>query len=170
MEWSAPTRAVLLAGLALTCVYTDVSRGKIYNKIVLPFVPIGLALWAVTGGWDGIVYGLAGLGIGAITLLIAGGLRWIAPGDAKLLTAIGALMGPAFVGSAMVFAGLAGGLIGLTMMARRRLIRQWAAGSVLAWSAHLPISSFWIDRAGFMPYSIPIAMGCAIAGIYPLWR
>ena len=170
MDWSLLIRATLLASLALTCVYTDVHRGKIYNKIVLPFIPIGLVLWAVTGGWDGVVYGLAGMGVGGIALLLAGALRWIAPGDAKLLTAIGALTGPAFVGSVMVFAGLAGGLIGLTMMARRRLLKQWAASSVLAWSAHLPISSFWANRAGCMPYSIPIAIGCAIAGIYPLWR
>ena len=170
MDWSGAIRAALLASLALTCVYTDVHRGKIYNKIVLPFIPIGLALWAMTGGWGGFVHGLAGMGVGGIALLIAAGPRWMAPGDAKLLTAIGALTGPAFAGSAMVFAGLAGGLIGLTMMTRRRLLKQWAAGSVVAWSAHLPVSSFWADRAGFIPYSIPIAIGCAMAGIYPIWH
>lgn len=170
MDWSGSVRMALLAGVALACVYTDVHSGKIYNKIIIPFIPIGIALWAITEGWGGVVYGLAGMGIGAIALLIAGVLRWIAPGDAKLLVTIGALMGPAFVGSTMVFAGLAGGLIGLTMMARMRLLKEWATGSVVAWSAHLPISSFWASRAGFMPYSIPIAIGCAMAGIYPIWR
>lgn len=167
MEWSL--KAALLASLVLVCVYTDVRGGKIYNKIVLPFIPIGLAMWGVTDGWSGFVQGLAGMGVGGIALLIAGGPSWMAPGDAKLLTAIGALMGPGFVGSAMVFAGLAGGLMALIMMARRRLLKQWATSSAVAWSAHLPMSSCWSERAGFMPYSIPIAIGCAVAGIFPIW-
>lgn len=169
MEWSIAVRTALAAGMVLVSLYTDVRSGKIHNKFVLPLVPVGLVLWGVSDGWIGLLHCLAGIAVGGIALLIAGGPRWMAPGDAKLFTAIGALMGPDFVGSAMIYAGLAGGVLALAMMARKRLLKQWATSSAVAWSAHLPVSSFWAGRAGFMPYSIPIAIGCAIAVFCPLF-
>jgi len=165
MDASELTRTALLLSLLSVSVYTDVRHGKIFNKVVLPCIPVGFAIWTVSDGADGALAALAGIGVGCIGLFVAGVFGWIAPGDAKLLVAVGSLMGARFVGTAMILGALAGGVIGLAIMIRRRLLGRWATGMAIAMGAHLPVSNLWVERAGYIPYSIPIAIGCALAGV-----
>jgi prepilin peptidase CpaA len=144
-------------------VYTDLRYGKILNKFVLPCVPLGLVLGGIANGWDGILLSLGGIAVGSIALLIAGAVRWIAPGDAKLILAIGALTGARFVGWTMVCTALAGGVIALIFLTRKRLLKPLAATAMAAWASHLPVSTVWSARAGHIPYSLAIAAGAVSA-------
>ena len=111
--------------------------------------------------------GLIGLAAGSIALVVAA-CKWIAPGDAKLMMAVGALMGAPYVGWAALFGGAAGGVMALAVLAKRGMLRRWATSTATAWALRLPASTLWTERAGYLPYSIPIAIGCALAGFYPL--
>jgi prepilin peptidase CpaA len=159
----------LLVTVVSISVYTDLRSGKILNKIVLPCVPLGLLIWGIADGANGILFSLGGMAIGSIALLLAAALRWIAPGDAKLILAIGALTGARFVSSAMVYCALAGGLMALIFLARKRLLMPLAAGAMAAWANQLPFSTVWATRAGYIPYSFAIAAGVALASFFPLW-
>ena len=164
----------LLAGTAAlivvlgTSIYTDLRYAKIFNRFVLPCVPAGLLIWGIGQGWSGVLFSLEGIGVGAVALVIAT-VGWLAPGDAKLIVAIGALTGPYFVGTTMLYGAIAGGLMALAIMMRKRLLRDWAMGTATAVAAHIPVSSAWSRRAGFMPYSLAIAAGALTAAFLPLW-
>ena len=158
-----------IGALAVTVgmsVLTDIACGKIYNKVVLTAVPVGILIWGAAEGWPGVLKSLSGIAVGSIALLFAGGLKWIAPGDAKLIVAIGALMGAAYVGWAMLFGAVAGGVLALMILAKRRLLKTWLWNTAAAWTARLPLSTFWAERSGYLPYSVPIAVGCAAAALY----
>jgi prepilin peptidase CpaA len=155
--------------MVAVAVYTDLRFGKIYNKLVLPLVPVGLMIWGITMGWDGIILSLGGIAIGIMALLLAGTLRWIAPGDAKLILALGALTGARFTSMAVVYCALAGGLIALIYLARKRILKPFAANAIAAWANQLPLSTVWAGRAGYIPYSFAVAAGVACASAFPLW-
>jgi len=159
----------LLAVVLCICIYTDLRQGKILNKVVLPCVPFGVLIWGIADGWDGILLSIGGIAVGSIALLVAGTLKWIAPGDAKLILAIGALTGARFVGSAMVYSALAGGLMAVIYLSRKRLLRPLAASVATAWVNQLPLSTVWATRAGYIPYSFAVAAGVLLAGLFPLW-
>jgi prepilin peptidase CpaA len=161
-------RVVLALVLAIS-VYTDVRYGKILNKVVLPCVPAGLLIWGVGAGFDGLLFSLEGMAVAVIALLVAATLRWIAPGDAKLILAVGVLAGPAFVASTMLLGALAGGAIAIAMLVRRHLLMPMAKSAAVAYGSRIQFSTVWSTRAGYMPYSVPIALGAVAAQMLRLW-
>jgi prepilin peptidase CpaA len=165
---TAISGAVLIVLLAVS-VYTDLRYAKIFNKFVLPCIPLGLVIWGVGESWGGVIFSLQGLAVGCIALLISATMRWLAPGDAKLIAAIGALTGPGFVGSTMIFGAAIGGVMALAILLRKRMLGQWAAGTAVAFAGRLPVATAWTNRAGFMPYSLAIASGAILAAFLPLW-
>jgi len=169
MSLSAAFSGAILIALLAISVYTDVRYAKIFNKFVLPCIPLGLLIWGLGDGWAGVIFSAQGLGVGSIALLISATTRWLAPGDAKLIAAIGALAGPAFVGSTMIFGAAVGGVVALGILLRKRMLGQWAAGTAVAFAARLPVSTAWTNRAGYIPYSLAIASGAILATFLPLW-
>lgn len=89
MEVVTPQLVVTLAGCAVAVV-TDLRTGKIYNKLTLPMIALGLAMNASLAGWQVGVVGLLAATAIHYTLWVLGVQKG---GDAKLLMGIGALMG-----------------------------------------------------------------------------
>ena len=121
-------RYICLLALAVTCVYTDMARGRLYNPVTIGGVVVGLALafWL-----DGTTRGLPHLKEALLALLAGGGLLFLlyltgglGAGDVKFMAAVGALGGTwRFVLLAMVYTALVGAAIGLgTLIWRRRLL------------------------------------------------
>jgi prepilin peptidase CpaA len=162
-------RAAVLGLVLSISVFTDVRYGKILNRVVLPCVPLGLLIFGLGAGWTGVLFSLEGMGVASIALLVAATLKWVAPGDAKLILAIGALTGPTFTASTMVLGSLIGGIIALLMLARRRLLASMATSAVVAFGSRMPFSAVWSARAGYMPYSVAIALGAIAAAIAGMW-
>lgn len=136
MSTWALAREILLVALLLASVVDDLRRRRISNWLTLPALLLALALALAEGGWGGLTHGLAGALTGAG---VAGGLfvvLWlftggIGGGDAKLMTAVGALVGfPAALG-VLLFVSIAGGVQG-----------------VLAFAASRPASKRWLHRIG----------------------
>jgi prepilin peptidase CpaA len=160
---------VVLALVLSVSVYTDVRYGKILNNIVLPCVPLGLIIWGVSCGSAGLLISLEGMAIAVIALFVAAVPRWIAPGDAKLILAIGAVTGPGFTASTMLFGAVIGGGIALAMLARKHLLMPIAKSAAVAFGSGTRFSTVWSTRAGYMPYSVAIALGAVGAQVAGLW-
>lgn len=104
-------------------VYTDLRRGKIENKVVLPAMLIGLIIDYVAGGWNAVFAGVKmGLLITALLyiLFIVGGLG---AGDIKLLAVIGVLF-PDEIISVTVLAFILAGIWSVGMIIIRMIRRE----------------------------------------------
>ena len=115
--------AVLLITVGI-CLVTDIREQKIYNKVLLPALILGLAGNVFFHGLPGLTSSLAGflLGMGLLILpFFAGG---IGAGDVKLMGVIGILKGPAFVFQAFLATAIVGGIIALIILAGKKEL--WA--------------------------------------------
>ena len=125
MDISTTLRIVMTAVMLLIAAiaaYTDIRGRYVPNWLVLPAIPVGLALNISASGWDGLIS--SGLGI-----LICGGvffamfvLGGMGAGDVKLMAAIGALAGWPGAVYVLVYTVISGGVIAIgALVVRGRL-------------------------------------------------
>ncbi len=105
-----PTLAVLAVAT-----FTDLRSRRIPNWLVLPFFVVGVAVSCWLNGWQGLGQSLGGAGLGLLLYGILFFMGGMGAGDVKLCAAIGAWIGPMQLIYALVFTGLAGGLMALGM-------------------------------------------------------
>jgi prepilin peptidase CpaA len=132
--------------------FTDLRSRRIPNWLVLPFLPLGIAVSTWFHGWHGLEQSLAGAGLG---ILIYGILYWkfgMGAGDVKLSAAIGAWIGPNQFLIALVLTALAGGLVVL-IWAAARTVSRWLRSEKSGQFA----SGRLLDSK--MPYAPAIAIG-----------
>jgi len=117
--------------LFVLCVatFTDLRSGRIPNWLVIPFLLAGIAVSPWRPDWQGNMHGFAGLGLG---LLVFGFLFWLGGmggGDLKLCAALGAWIGPMQLFFAMVYAGMAGGIMVLCWAAFGGFFKELFTGA-----------------------------------------
>ena len=134
----------------------DVYRYRIPNVLTFTAMGIGLAYHAGVGpDARGLAFSISGL---TLLLVIGFGLfsrGWLGAGDAKLLGAVGALLGPRAGLSAYLYASAFGGLWALAW------VRLTAPGG--PWAAALREA-----RGRPIPYGFAIAAGTVAAIAFPL--
>jgi len=127
--------SVLLVLVLLGASWTDLRSRRIPNWLTVSGVVAGLAIRAWMGP-SAVLSGLLGVALAlllALPFLVAGALGG---GDAKLLMAVGAFMGPGDLASASLVIAVTGGVVALVEAARRgvllptlascgSLIRSW---------------------------------------------
>jgi Flp pilus assembly protein protease CpaA len=174
-------RHVCLLALAVTCAYTDLARGKLYNVVTLGGLATGLALaylldcvaphtnfhFPLTTYLVRAALGAA-LGGGVLFLLyLAGGFD---AGDVKMMAAVGALGTPtvtrsgpadpyAFVLWALFYTALAGAAIGLGLLIWRGRLRQGLKDSLRALVSFRKTRREEIPAEATLPYGLAIAIG-----------
>ncbi|WP_071394552.1 A24 family peptidase [Bacillus tuaregi] len=109
------TTFILFTALIISF-FTDVKDRRIFNIITFPAMIIGILIHTMTNGLDGLVFSMMGLGTGFALLIIPYALKGMAAGDVKLLMAIGALKGTAFVIGSFLYIAIAGGIIALAIL------------------------------------------------------
>jgi len=114
------------------CSVTDLRRRRIPNAVTLPACAAGLLLGLVRGGLRGLESAALGTLAGFGLLVVPALLGWVGAGDAKLLAALGAFLGPAGVLEAAVYGTLAGGIAGLAVLVRSGQAREGLKSLVLA--------------------------------------
>lgn len=132
-DWITASILVILLG---TAVYTDLRFGKIYNKLTLSCIIIGLTLNAAANGWTGLLHSLAGVVFVLVLYLAFAPLAGIGGGDVKLLMAVGALVGLPLTLNltdnlflrAVLFTAIIGGVLSLVVMARHRAMLATTKG------------------------------------------
>ena len=119
---------LLVVGLAtLVAAATDVWRFKVYNLLTLPLLALGLAASAALGGWAGLWSGLLGAGFGFAILVVFFALGGVGAGDVKLLTAVGAWLGPWWTTHVFIASALAAGAYAVALLLVRRGVLALAA-------------------------------------------
>lgn len=128
--------AAMLGPVLAVAVYTDLKSQRIPNGLTFPAMCCALAHHGLARGADGLLFGLAGLGLGLALMLGPYLSGLMGAGDVKLMAAVGALLGPGPGLEAFLYACLAGGIYALAVLARRRDLLARLARSL--WNA------FWL--------------------------
>ncbi len=175
-----PEQTIYSAG-ALLCASVaaafDIRERRIPNLLCGPSIVLGILLHGVLGGWGQAASSvLAGVLAGsAFTLFyFAGGMG---AGDVKLITAVGCWIGLAPLGLTLLATATVGSLLALGLAIRRKQLHQTFAnlGSILAHHSQEglkphPELNLNNPQALRLPFAVPIATGCLIAGCAVLWR
>ena len=169
MELSA-VGLVMLVGAAAAM---DVAWRRIPNVLTLTGLCVALGLRAMGGG-PAVLDGLAGAGMGLALSFPLFALGGMGGGDVKLITAVGAFLGPIQLIYALLATALIGGLLALIVSARRGALRRVvrSSGGVattllagLAMRADLKsLPTLETEGAIRIPYGVPIALG-AVFGL-----
>lgn len=165
MDHIAATAALL--ALILLASVSDLRTRRIPNALTVSGLGIALALRGAAGA-EPLAGGLAGAAIAfvpAVLLVIVGGLGG---GDAKLLAAVGAFVGPAALPTTLFVTAVVGGAMGAVVVLRRgalgvtvarcRAIVGRAAGISIE-----PLPRLGTPGAIAIPYGVAIGAG-ALAG------
>lgn len=155
---------ILLALLLCAVLVQDISTKKIKNRFNLFSLVISFLCVAWTKEirlWDAL--------LGFFCSLFLGLLLWrigaIRAGDAKFMWTIGVLKGWRSFLLSMMYAILAGGVIGLLIIFfkkdwKRRAKRLWSYLSLLFMLKQMP--RYKAEEPEEFPFSIPLAIGCVI--------
>ena len=165
--------ATALTGLTLLlvaiAVYTDVRWGKIFNALTAPGMVLGLTLNSIRDGPTGLLFSLAGIGLGlGLFMLSCMFGRILGGGDIKLLIAVGAFQGASFLVWAVFCAAIIGGLLAIVLALRHGILLEklktlfTSCYLRLAWRVPMDIQD---DEAAGprLPYAIAISFGTLAA-------
>lgn len=120
--------AIALAAVLALAAAVDLRTRRIPNVLTLG-AALGFLAWRVAfQGADGLLLGLAGLGLGLGLMLAPYALGVMGGGDVKLMAVVGAALGPAGALWSFLFTSLLGGVYALAVL----LLRREALGRTLA--------------------------------------
>ena len=151
----------------------DVRTRRIPNALTVGGLFVALLLRAPLGG-PAMLAGLGGAGLALALSLPLFALGGLGGGDAKLLVAAGAFLGPQGLLTAALAAGILGGLMAVVTIVRRSV---WLP--VLLNCRDLLINLVTLGRAGErpsldspgavkIPYGVAISLGTLVAWFTPL--
>jgi len=155
----------MLTLLAIATI-TDLHHRRIPNWLVVPFLAGGVVVLTANEGPRGLARSMGGIALAVAVTGILCWLRGMGLGDLKLCAAVGAWIGPAQLGIALVATGISGGVLALIWAGCHRSL-----GKSLDGSSDI-VSGFWtrgvrphpdlvLDNASArtMPYAPAIAIG-----------
>lgn len=176
-----PFPAVVVVSAAVAAAVTDIWKFRVYNLLTVPLLVAGILYHSAFGGWDGLKESVCGMlcGFGVLTMFcLLGGMGW---GDAKLLAALGAWMGPEGVFYIFVASSIAGGVFAVYLVVRHgQLSETWlrlkivcyrlaAVGRYLGADDGVVMEAGGrVDRRRVIPFAAMMCIG-VIATLLWLW-
>ena len=153
-----------LAAVVLVAVWSDIRTRRIPNALTVAGWAVAMALRAVDGP-QALLLGIGGTAIAVVVALpfvAAGGLGG---GDAKLLAAVGAFLGPEQLLVALLITALAGGVIATVLAIHRGALYESLVGagallgSMFGFAVERPRRTIRTPGSLSIPYAVPIAIG-----------
>lgn len=161
---------VLAAGMAIA-VWSDLKAQRIPNLLSVSLLVSGLIVnMFEPGGLSRAIIGvLVGLAVGIFLWL----LGVIKAGDAKLMAAIGAVVGWKWLFSTLCWAVLIGMGIGFVILLKKRELFSrlkwvWDYGKTMLWTRKFSPYQSKEGTEGELPFAVPLAIGCILTYYIPL--
>ena len=147
MFGQVPFPMLVVGIVAMIAAATDLWKFKVYNALTFPAILLGLVVSGWVGGADGLVSSVLGAALGFGLLVVFFAFGGVGAGDVKLLTAVGAWLGPALTLQVFLASALACGAYALVLIAIRDGLGTLVMKTALLVSA-------------FPPLAIPHGEGC----------
>ncbi|MCI0337244.1 MAG: A24 family peptidase [Acidobacteria bacterium] len=176
MDWYL-IYAAALTFFVVAVSFFDLRERRIPNFLVFPAALIGLVFNLLWRGWDGLIFGLKGIGLAFLLLLIPYMVGGMKAGDVKFLMAIGAFTGAIDVVRALLatllcyplfaaFAVIKEGKLKITWLRFRRVLWNFLGfflPSVKLYAIHLDGQDDKSIASVRTPFGVAIALGTMIA-------
>lgn len=144
----------------------DLASRRIPNWLNASLLLTGLGARAATGSAAEVGWGAVGALVGLAIFFVPFALRWFGAGDAKLICAMGAWLGPAGIAWAALYGVAAGGVLALivALVGGRELRREVATNMrVFAATGAAPAVG---PRARSRQVPLAVALGAAGIGVF----
>jgi prepilin peptidase CpaA len=167
LRLTVPAMLIVLLAVA---VYSDMRHGKVYNKLTLTCIVLGIILSLLSAELRGLGESLAGVLLVLLLYLLFAPRVGIGGGDVKLMMAVGALMGIRFTIWALLFTAAIGGLLALLVMLRHGVLagtlRSMWTNLLLKICFQAPVEVAGASRGLKFRYSPAIALGTLLAFVF----
>jgi prepilin peptidase CpaA len=107
---------IFLSGVLIVSAAIDFRTQKIPNLITFPTMLIALVYHCMANGLDGLLFSLGGLAVGIGLLLLPYLMGGMGAGDAKLMGAVGGVVGAKAVFFAFILTAIVGGVYALVLL------------------------------------------------------
>lgn len=107
---------ICLFSVLIVAAVSDLRFQKIPNYLTYPAMFIALAYHGVTNGLEGLLFSAGGLALGIAIFILPYLMGGMGAGDAKLMGAVGAMLGPRGVFIAFLFTAIVGGVYALIIL------------------------------------------------------
>ena len=107
---------VLLSIVLLSAVIIDMRIYKIPNLLTYPAIALSIIIHTIFNGTSGFIFSMCGLLVGTAIFLFPFLCGVMGAGDAKLMGAVGAVLGIRGVLNAFLFTAIAGGIFSLVLL------------------------------------------------------
>ena len=107
---------LLVLGIAFLGVCMDIANEKIANWAIVIFIFVGLVYQTWSHGIVGIWWYLKGAGVPLLLLFVLFIFRMLGPGDIKLLSALGGIMGVSAIVKCIVISFIFGAILALAII------------------------------------------------------
>ncbi|MFH2012303.1 MAG: prepilin peptidase [Pseudomonadota bacterium] len=120
-----PFLILFLTIILLIAAINDIRFQKIPNWLNYPTMIMAITYHTVMNGVGGLLFSVEGLGLGIAIWLLPYIMGGMGAGDAKLMGAVGALIGPKEVFIASLFTAVIGGIYALMMLVLHGYLREY---------------------------------------------
>jgi prepilin peptidase CpaA len=166
---NTPLISAIVLAIGFAACVVDVRTRRIPNRLTFGAALGGFLLQLVTGGLDGALTSAGGWLTGALLFLPFFLLGGMGGGDAKLLAALGAWLGPSETLWLAAYSAIAGGVLGVIVAVTQGYLRT-AVRNVLAMLAYWrtvgiqPVPNLTLESAKTprLAYAIPIFAGTVV--------
>jgi prepilin peptidase CpaA len=117
---------VVIIGLILLAMYSDLRWRKIPNCLTLPAIALGFVLNFLGNSWNGLIFAFFGVLLGMGLLMLPYLLGGMGGGDVKFMGALGALLGSYAILNVFLYTTLVGGAIAIVVaIANKSLVETF---------------------------------------------
>jgi prepilin peptidase CpaA len=157
---------IFLSIILIAAAVNDLRFQKIPNLLTYPAMGIALVYHFVMNGLDGLLFSAGGLALGIAVFILPYLMGGMGAGDAKLMGAVGAILGAKGVFIAFLFTAIIGGLYALILVLIKRqhfkgfFTRQAVTLKTFIFTRQfIPISEDSNEKKPRLCYGIAIALG-----------
>lgn len=164
---------VCLLFVACSAVLSDVSRGKIYNELILTGIFLGAVCQVLDQGVCGILWFLGGLTAPVVLMWPLYYFRMIGAGDIKLFCSLGSILGIPGIFCCMFCSLMLGGAVAVILVIKRGSLLK-RLGYLKCYLERMADTHEWEpyrkkgDKDGEFYFSVPVLLSVlfAIGGMY----